>query len=153
MARRPYEKRSVGQALQTYLNNLGWTSLKYAEGFQSEDTIENPQITVRFVPSSIKNLQIGRVEGGDRVFIRRVQVDAYMESESRVDAIIDDIMDFIDLIPVQITDLNSNNLGTIICYDTESIYSETLPPLTTLPKLLRWRGIVRAEMEAHYPNG
>lgn len=153
MARRTYEKRSLGDALQTYLTSKGWTTITYADGYKSQATVKNPQVTITMPPSTIKELQLGRIEGGARMFSRRIQVDAYMESEPRADAIIDDIMDFIDLVPVSIVDPTATVLGTLICYNTESIYGETLPPATSLPTVLKWRGVVRAEMEALYPAG
>lgn len=150
--RQLYEKRSLITVLQTYLTNAGWTDLQYNDRY-TENQLETPQIAVRFVPSRIRTLQIGSIEGTDRVYIRRVQIDIYMESEERAGTILDDIMDFFDLIPVPITNPASESLGALICYDNDTIYAEELPPATTLPPLLAWRGIVRAEMEAHYPNG
>jgi hypothetical protein len=151
MARRLYEKRSFGVALIDFLEDLGWMNLTYSDRNKST-AIKPPEIAVTMPPSSKRELQLGRQEGQDSVFKRIIQVDAYMESEERADAIIDDIMDFIDLTPVIITDPGNNDIGTFICQDSETIFGESLPPITTDPAIGRWRGIVRAQMEAHYPN-
>lgn len=149
--RRRYEKRSFGTELTTYLQANGW-NVTYSEGWASDSAIAPPQIAVTFPPSTKKELQLGRVPGTDSLFRRIIQVDAYMESEIRADGIIDDIMDFIDVTPVNIVNESAAFLGTLICQDTETIYGETLPPITTDPKIGRWRGIVRAEVEVFYPN-
>jgi len=153
MARRNYEKRAFGNALITYLGTKGWSGLTYSEGYGNQHAIKPPQIAVTFPPSRKKELQLGRTSTSDAVFNRVIQVDAYMETEMRADAIIDDIMDFIDLTVVVINDPSSNFLGTLICQNTESIFGETLPPITNDPKIGRYRGVVKAQMEAHYPNG
>lgn len=150
--RRRYEKRSFGNELITYLQAAGWTNIQYSEGYQSDSAVAPPQIAVTFPPSSRKELQLGRVPGSESLFRRIIQVDAYMEDENRAEAIIDDIMDFIDLTPVSIVDPSSNFLGTLICQESETIFGETLPPLTSDPKIGRWRGVVRAQVEAFYAN-
>jgi hypothetical protein len=152
MATSRFEKRSLRTALDTYLTSLGWTDLRFAEGFKAEDTITNPLVAIRFVPQTVRNLQLGRVTNQDRLYVRRVQIDCYMENEARAEDIMEDVMEFADIVPITITDMNSNVLGSLICYNTEEIYGETLPPMTTQPKLLRWRSIVRWEAEAHYPT-
>ena len=151
MARQRYEKRSFGNALVTYLEALGWNTT-YSEGFQPDSPITPPQIAVTMPPSTRKELQLGKIAGKDSLFRRIIQVDAYMENENRADAIIDDIMDFIDITPVDIIDQNTNLLGTLICQDSETIFGEALPPITTDPKIGRWRGVVRAQMDAFYPE-
>lgn len=152
MARRTYEKRSFGNALTSYLQTKGWLNLTYSEGYSSGKAITPPQIAVTIPPSSKLDLQLGRTVGEDSVFHRTIQIDAYMESEQRADAIIDDIMDFVDFSPVVIINPDGDILGSFICYNTDGIIGETLPPITTDPKIGRWRGVVKAPMEAHYPN-
>ncbi len=149
--RKLYEKRAIVTALQTYLSAAGWSDLQYNDRY-TEDQLTVPKVSVRFVPNTIRALQMGSVEGGDRVFVRTVQVDIYMESEERSETLQDDIMEFFDLVPVTINDASSQFLGTLICYDNESIYADTLPPATSQPPVIQWRGIIRAQMEAHYPN-
>lgn len=150
-ARQRYEKRSFGTGLITYLQTAGW-NVTYSEGYQSDEAITPPQIAITFPPSTRKELQLGRIPGKDSLFRRIVQVDAYMENERRAEGIIDDIMDYIDIVPVTIVDQSTSFLGTLICMDTETIFGEVLPPLTTDPKIGRWRAVVRAQMEAHYPD-
>jgi hypothetical protein len=152
MATQRYEKRSLRTALETYLTSKGWTDLRYEENRKSVDTISNPMVAIKFVPSTVRGLQIGRVSNQDRLYVRRVQFDCYMDTESRAEDIMEDIMEFVDLVPVTVTDHIGNVLGSLICYNEESIYGEILPPMTTQPKLLRWRSITRCEMEAHFPT-
>ena len=148
MARKYFERRSFRNELSTYLTSKGWTDVTYKEGFQGDTTISIPTVAIHFLPGSNKAFQLGST--GERLFKRVIQVDAYMESEPRADSISDDIMDFIDYTPVSIIDNTSAVLGSLICQDSESIYGETLKPILTDPKLLRWRGVVRATLEAHY---
>jgi hypothetical protein len=150
-----YEQRSALLALQTYLESAGWAginALTYRDGYQSEETIEPPMVAITFPPSRIKVIQMGRVSGQDRVYTRRMQVDVYMEDEPRTQALLDDIMDFMDEICIFIENENNQELGTLICHDSESIYADTVPPFMANPKNLRYRGVVRGEFEAHYPG-
>jgi len=149
MARKQYELRAFRNALNDYLGGLGWTELEFREGFKSEKTIQVPSVAIHFLPSNKEELQIGG-RGSEDLNRRLIQIDCYMETEDRAEAITDDCMDFIDLEAVLIKDPSDNTLGTLICKDTSSIYSETLPPLLTDPKLKRWRGVVRATLESHY---
>lgn len=148
MAKKTLERRCVRVALDTYLDSRGWNDLVFKEGFRNEETIDPPIIAVHFLPTKGKAFQLGNT--AERLYSRVVQVDCYMENENRADSVIDDIMDFFDLSPVAIVDSGSTVLGSIICQDSESIYGEIFKPNLTSPKLLWWRGIVRATMEAHY---
>lgn len=148
-----YERRAFRTALEQYLIDAGWTGtndLVYSEGFQSDDSITNPQVAISIVRPSRAALQLGN---GEKLFRRVFQVDCYMETEPRAMAITDNISDFMDLVPMNIVDQSSNILGSLICQDTESISSEILPPILGNPKVIRWRGIVRGTFEAFYPTG
>ena len=147
-----YEQRSTLIALESYLTTAGYSNIKYTEGYQSEDSITNPQISVTFPPSRVRVLQMGKVAGKDKMYIRRIQVDAYMESEPRTQAIIDDIMDFMADTIITIVDPSNNTLGTLLCNDEESIYGDTMPPILENPKFLRYHGVARGEYEAFYPG-
>jgi hypothetical protein len=151
MAREVLERAALTSALNTYLDGRGWTDVTFKEGFDIETTIDPPLVAVHFLPTNAETLQIGNVE--DKLFRRVVQFDAYMENELRASAIQDDIMDFADLIPVIITDPLQNALvvGSLICQDNDSIYGENFAPILTDVKVKRWRSIVRATYEAHYP--
>lgn len=151
MARRRFERRSFGEELTTYLQSVGW-NITYSEGYKSDTAVSPPQIAVTFLPSTRLDLQLGRISKKESLFRRLIQVDAYMENEDRADAIIDDIMDFIDETPVEIVDQNDSFLGTLICQNSETIFGETLPPITSDPRIGRWRGVVRAQLEAFYPE-
>lgn len=148
MARKQYEIRAFRNALENYLAGIGWLGLEFREGFKSEKTIVVPTVAIRYLPSNKKELQIGG-KGGEDLIKRIIQVDCYMETEDRADAITEDIMDFIDLNSVTVVDPSNNTIGTLICIDTESIYADVLPPLLTDPKVKRWRGVVRATLESH----
>jgi len=149
MARKQFELRAFRNALDAYLTTVGWTGLEFREGFKSEKTIQVPTVAIRFLPSNKEEMQIGG-RGGEDLNRRVLQIDCYMETEDRAEAITDDCMDFIDFETVLIKDPSDNLLGTLICRDTNSIYSETLPPLLPDPKLKRWRGVIRATLESHY---
>jgi hypothetical protein len=145
-----YERRSFRNALKTYLESKGWpTDLRYEEGFQTDAAITTPLVAIHFLPSEKRALQLAPME--ENTYRRTIQVDCYMESEPRAMAICDDIMDFMDLIAITILNENAVNLGTLICFDTESINSEILPPNLGNPKVIRWRGVIRGGFEAHYP--
>lgn len=151
--RSQYELRSILLALQTFLIAEGWTGaneIVYKDGYQSDETISNPQITLTYPPSSMKELQIGR--NGDKLFARRILVNAYMEDEKRASKIADDIMDFLDEACVTIVDPAAQTLGTVQCPDSEQLRAEVFPPIMSNPKLLRWRAAVQGPMEAFYPE-
>lgn len=149
MARVRYEQRSTLLALEAYLITAGWTGITYTDGYQPDKQITNPQVSVIFPPSTVKELQLGR--GGDRLFTRRIAVNAYMENEPRAQTIIDDIMDFMDLTCINIVDPSGTQLGTLICPNSETIRGEVFPPIMNVPKLMRYRAAVQGEFEAFYP--
>lgn len=144
-----YEQRSFLLALEIYLAGKGWTDVTYTDGYQSDNTITNPQISVTFPPSSIKELELGRM--GGKLFNRRILVNAYMESEPRAQTIIDDVMDFMDETCVDIVDPTGSTLGTLICSDSEKIRAEVFPPIMGTPKIERWRGAAQGPFDAFYP--
>jgi|ERR1041385_3643372 hypothetical protein len=149
MARKQYESRAFRLGLEAYLGLVGWTGLDFREGFKSDKTIVVPGVAIRFLPSNKKSLQLGG-RGNEDLNKRVIQIDCYMESEDRANAITDDCMDFLDFEPVYIKDPTDQVIGTLICQDTESIYAEVLPPILPDPRIKRWRGVVRATLEAHY---
>lgn len=148
MARVRFEQRSVLAALEAYLTTASWSGITYSDGFQPDQVITNPMIAVTFPPSEIRELQLGRT--ADRLFSRRILVNAYMESEPRAQTIVDDIMDFMDLVCVNITDENEVFKGTLIC-GSETIRGQVLQPVLSAPKSMRWRGVVSGQYEAFYP--
>ena len=146
-----YERRSFRNALKTYLESKGWPNdINYREGFKSGATITIPAVSVHFLPSNKHALQLG--PSGEQTYRRIIQVDAYMESEDRAGAISDDVMDFMDVVPIDIVNESSVSLGSLICFDTDSIYSEILPPILNNPTIIQWRGVSRGTFEAHYSN-
>lgn len=149
MARTRYEQRSALLALEAYLTTAGWSGITYRDGYQPDNTITNPQVVVTIPPKTIKELQLGR--GGDKLFAVRILVNAYMENEPRAQAIIDDIMDFMDTECIDIIDPDNDTLGYLQVPNSENILGEVLPPIMNVPKLLRWRATVRGDYEAFYP--
>jgi hypothetical protein len=150
MARRYNERRSLANAIDTYIDNLGWTDVTIKEGWQHDQQIQPPMLSIHFLPSAFSELEIGR---GDkkRDFIRRVQIDCYMENESRAEALSDDIADFIDDSYITVHDVStSGTLGYMFVPDTGSITTETVPPIMTSPKVGRWRGVIKATYEVFY---
>lgn len=149
MARKFHERRSLSSALHTYLAGKGWDiGSKVLEGFQSGETVVAPVVSVYFQPNAINELEIGRVA---KTFTRRVQIDAYMKNEATAEAIGDDIMDFLDDVPITVKDTETNeDLASMIVYDTRSITSETVPPILKEAKVKHWRNVSKATYEVHY---
>lgn len=147
MARTYFERRSLASALKTFLQARGWNVTEIKEGFQHDEPVNPNTVSVHFLPSRFQELQMGRDK---KSFRRRIQIDAYMESEPRAEAIVDDIMDFVDEVPITVHDMNSNTTGTMICYDSESIEGDVLNPIFSQPALLHWRGVITGTYEMHY---
>jgi hypothetical protein len=146
MAKTRYERRSFASSLLTYLQTAGWNITKVEEQFIKDIPLTVPAVGIHFIPSKMKELQMGR---DAPAFVRTIQVDVYMESEQRAEAIIDDIGDFMDLESIAVKDKDS----TIIAYmisDSDSILLEIPPLIATAPDLVRWRGIARATYEVNY---
>lgn len=149
MDRIRYESRALSAALLTYLQGRGFNIDKVEEAFFKEVPLTIPAISVHFVSSKMQERQMGR---DAKSFKRPIQVDAYMESELRAKGIIDAVGDFMDEITVSVTDpMNSNALlAYMTCFDTESIVLDTLPPITTSPELIRWRGVAKCVYDVDY---
>lgn len=150
MARKYHERRSLASALNTYIDSKGWTDVGIKEGWQHDDEISPPMVGIHFLPSAFSELELGR---GDqkRDFIRRVQIDCYMENESRAEAISDDIADFIDQSNITVQEVGTGTtLGYMFVPDTSSITTETVPPIMSQPKVGRWRGVIKATFEVFY---
>lgn len=152
MSRITYEQRSTLNAIQAYLISKGYTGITYTDGYQPEGTINPPHITVTFPPSGPKTLQMGRISGQDSLYQRTIVVNAYMEDERRAQAIVDDIMDFLELTCIDIKDHLNVSLGYLLCSDEEAILGQVFPPIMANPLTQRWRASVTAPFEAFYPN-
>ena len=148
-AKEYYERRSFRTTLKTYLESKGWpTTMRYEEGFQTDETISVPLVAVHFLPTRSAPVQLGNTT--EKAYVRIIQVDCYMESEPRAQAINDNIMDFMDEVPIIILNESAAILGSLICQDTASINSEVLTPNLGNPKVTRWRGVSRGTYEAFY---
>jgi hypothetical protein len=141
-----YEVRAVSTALQTYLATKGWTDLTPKEGWDNKTPIALRDVSVYIVKSSKVQLELG---SKSKTFKRPIQVDAYMETEAQAGAIADDIMDFMDDMPLNIVSESNTILGTMVC-DTDTIMSDTMPPNYSNPKVTWWRGVVRGTYESNY---
>lgn len=144
MARQYNELRAFNLALQPYLASKGWTNLTFKEGFGFDETIATPLIALTLLPLSTERLELSQ-PSSTKYFMRVIQVDVYMESESRVKAIWDDIADFMDEVVIQLP----NSSGYMLC-DTTTITGDVLEPRMTNPKVIRWRGIIRGRYEVNY---
>lgn len=148
MAKTYFERRSLASGLSTYLQGKGWNITEVREGYGDVGTIEPPTVAVTFQPSRFSELQMGR---DAKFFTRRIQIDMYMENESRATAIVDDAGDFVDEQVITVVDNNSDEKARMISI-TESIELEVVPPIMTQPLWRHWRGIIRAVYEVQYFN-
>jgi hypothetical protein len=149
-----FERRSVRNQLKTYLESKGWINLNWSEGFSSLvlETIVPPYITVTLDDLGKVELEIGRDPNINKAFLRKVQIDIYMEDENRVNAITDDISDFLDIEPILIKDNNTTVIGSMVS-DTSSIIADTNVPSFEEEESLRWGGVVSCTYDTFYPNG
>lgn len=102
MAKVFYERHALANALGASLT--GWNVGEIKKGFQHEEDIVTPMASVHFLPSSYVELQLGRSVSADKSFVRRIQVDCYMETEARAMGIGEDVMDFLDEMFISVTD-------------------------------------------------
>jgi hypothetical protein len=151
MPKRTYEKYAVASALATYLQGKGWSSItEVRRGFQSDVPVTVPAVSIYFLPSIFDELQMGR---NKPAFQRRVQVDAYMETEERAESIGDDIGAFFDEETVSVVDPDTSSIiAHVRCFDSSSIIMDTLPPTMTDAKVKRWREVVKATLNVDYLN-
>lgn len=148
--RHRFEKRAVRVALQAYLTANNWTGITMSEGYDAKKTIKERQVNILILDNQIEELQLGRTRTDDKAFTRTIQVDCYMSNEDEADAISDTIFDFMDMESIYIQDQSAAILGTMICQNTRSIVSRTVPPILSNPSILKWRSITRGDYEAHY---
>jgi hypothetical protein len=148
MARKISERKAVRDALETYLISKGWV-VTYREGFPVGNQVVVPMVAVHFVdPQRALSLQLGRTQ--EKLYSRDLQFDCYMDSENKADSIADDVMDFVDEVPIYIVDKMSGlTVGSLIS-NTESISSYTVPPDLQIEPINRWRAIIRGTYDAHY---
>jgi hypothetical protein len=152
MASKFFERRSVRNQLKSYLESRGWVDLLWAEGFTELLEVVPPFVAITLDDFGRETIGMGSDPSVDKLMSRRLQIDVYMEDENRLNAITDDISDFLDIEAILIKDNNNNIIGSLIS-DTTSILADVLPPDFSDPSNLEWRGIVSCIYEAHYPNG
>lgn len=141
------ERRSLRNDLSAYMITQGWTGINFEEGFLNNEAIIVPCVSVYFLPSNFKAIQLGRDSSNS--IKRVVQIDCYMESEPRADAVSEVIADFIEKTTISIKDQNNNELGTLTS-DSDTITWQTVPPIMNKPKIIRWRAIIRVTYHAYY---
>lgn len=154
MSRVFWERRAVRTALQTYLESNGWDSLRYDEGWPDPAkaaVVTPPQIVVEVSLNNNLEFQLGRTLP-EKIFVRAVQIDAYMESEDRVNTLLEEIAIFVDSVVINVNNADNTTIGTMLCYSSEDISMATFPPIIT-PEILRWRGALTAIYIVQYPNG
>jgi hypothetical protein len=141
------ERRAVRNRMADYLTSNGWTGINFREGFLTDETIVVPCVGVYFLPSNFKSLQLGR--GSSNNITRVVQIDCYMETEPRADAISEAIATWAEDDTLPILDQDGNELGMMDA-DTNTLSWNTIAPIMANPKIIRWRAIVRATFHAYY---
>lgn len=154
MTSRFFERRSFRNQLKAYLDAKGWTDLNWAESFTSfplEDIVP-PFIGVTIVDYGKDELEMGSDPTKNKLYTRRAQVNIYMESEDRTDALCDDVSDFMDIESIVLKDNSNTILGSMVS-DTATIISDTQYPDYEGPANLRWQGIIACMYETYYPDG
>jgi len=151
-AKQDLEINAIIAALNTHLQSTGWGTFTFNHGFDVNTQISAPTMGLHFLPNGPEPLQMG--DTNQKYYRRVLQIDSYMDTRGRAIALNDELMDYLDLMAVSIADpLNGNAIvGSIACYDTDSIYSEIAPPNLNNPKVIRWRAITRATLDSFYPN-
>jgi hypothetical protein len=140
------ERRSLRNRMADNLASNGWTGINFEEGFLRDDAIKVPCVSVYFLPSNFKELQIGH----DTNWVTRVvQIDCHMESEPRADAISEAIATWAEQDTFPILDQDGNEIGYMDS-DTNTLSWQTMAPIMTNPKIIRWRAIVRVTYHAYY---
>lgn len=154
MTSRFFERRSIRNQLKTYLEDKGWDDLTWAEGFTAYtlDVVAPPFIGVILDDLGREELELGADSTTNKAYTRRLQINVVMESEDRVEALSDDISDFLDLEVIIIKDNGGNTLGSMIS-DTSSILTRTEDPLLDQEANLDWSGTVSCMYDVHYPQG
>lgn len=153
MSRILSETRSFRNNLNTHLTNSGWSDLNYSEGWE-EINIENPLLNVYIFDGAKASIELGYQFDSHKLFERILQIDCYMESEDRVRTLCEDVMDYLDSVSLDIVDIQTTSgIGYAVFPDSETITANFLPPSFNNPEILRWRGVVRGQFEAYYPNG
>jgi hypothetical protein len=150
-ASRFFERRSIRNQLKIYLEARGWTDLTWSEGFSAITlaTIEPPFISVILEDLGRSTLEMGDNSQVNQLYNRRAQINVYMENADRVDSLMDEIGEFMDLEPIIIKDNSNNVLGSMIS-STESILMTTIPPDPN-EETVEWHGIVACMYETYYP--
>lgn len=150
MDRIRFESRALSTALLNYLQDKGWNINKVEEAFITDVPLTVPAVSVHFVQSREQEREMGRTH---KSYKRPIQVDVYMESRQRSQSIVDTIGDFMDEVPIIITDplvVSGASLGSMICFETDSIILDTLNPLPVTPEIVRYRGVAKCTYDVDY---
>jgi hypothetical protein len=147
------EIEGIATAINAHLPTLGLPTIKINAGFIIDDPIVPPLLSLYFLPNGPEPFQLGNTS--EKLYKRVLQIDMYMESRTKANTLIDVLMDFLDTMVVLIKDPLQNDLiiGSVTCQNTDSIYGQIVTPNIEKAKVIKWRGIIRGTLDAHYPNG
>lgn len=147
------ETIALAADIATYLASHGYTGIEINSAFITDEQIKPPIISLYYLPNGPEPFQMGNTT--EKLYKRVLQIDLYMENRQRTTALVDLFMDYLDTTAIYLTDPMQNDavVGSLTCQDTDSIYGQVVTPTVEKAKVVRWRGIVRGTLEAHYPNG
>jgi hypothetical protein len=146
------EIAALAASINTYLSSHNFTSIEINSGFIADEQIMPPMISLYFLPNGPEPFQLGNTT--EKLYKRVLQFDIYMENRQRVTTLVDLLMDYLDTTAIYLSDpIQGIIVGSLTCQNTDSIYGQVVTPNWEKAKVIRWRGIVRGTLEAHYPNG
>lgn len=147
------ETIALASAISTYLSSHGYSGIEINSAFIADEQIKPPMISLYYLPNGPEPFQLGN--STEKLYKRVLQIDLYMENRQRTTALVDLFMDYLDTMAIYLTDPMQNDavVGSLTCQDTDSIYGQVVTPTVEKARIVRWRGIVRGTLEAHYPNG
>jgi hypothetical protein len=150
MARQFYELHSLQESLKTSLTTIGWNLTDVRGGYQSQQDIAAGVVGVFYLPTRYIETQLGRSTSTGQSFERRVQFDAYMETEARASAIADDIMDYVDEFFIVVHKPDATPIANLYCANSETIESDVLTPRFSDVEVKNWRAVITATLRADY---
>jgi hypothetical protein len=147
------EIAKIASAITTFLSSNGFNNVEVNSGFIVDEQIIPPMLSLYYLPNGPEPFQLGNTT--EKLYKRVLQVDLYMDTRQKVTTLVDLLMDFFDTMAIYIEDPMQNNafVGSVTCQNSDSIYGQVVTPNFEKPKVIRWRGIVRVTIEAHYPSG
>jgi hypothetical protein len=146
------ETVALAADITTYLSSHGYTGIEINSAFIADEQIKPPMMSLYYLPSGPEPFQMGNTT--EKLYKRVLQIDLYMESRQKVTALVDLFMDYLDTMAIYLIDpMTGTTVGSLTCQDTDSIYGQVVTPTFDKARIVRWRGILRGTVQAHYPNG